>query len=268
LHLAAHFGLHRTANALISQTSDLDINLKILTRVPLHAAAARGHNAVLSVLLESDGIDGGITDENNHTALACAVKSGHEETVCILFERGAYIYETNDNSEKLLSIAVVHDRVGVIKLLIEKGADINMSSARWPRRAPLCHAIAAGAEGATRFLLERGADINQHNKSGTTVLLEAIEIAAYRSKEEFIHILLEKGADVNMQLSDGTSPLLIATQRSSEHLVRLILDKGATVDLPDSHGRIPLFYLKLSCYNLSVFWGDLKLNYRRPLILL
>lgn len=85
-----------------------------------------------------------------------------------------------------MPIVVVHERVGVIKLLIEKGTDINMSSARWSRRTPLCHAIAAGAEGAMRFLLERGADIN-------------------------------------MQLSDGTSPLSIVTQMSSEHLVRLFL---------------------------------------------
>lgn len=56
LHLAAHFGLHQTAKTLISERGNLDINSKIFGQAPLLAAATRGHETVVRLLLESDGI--------------------------------------------------------------------------------------------------------------------------------------------------------------------------------------------------------------------
>ncbi|KAK9423687.1 putative Heterokaryon incompatibility domain-containing protein [Seiridium unicorne] len=98
-----------------------------------------------------------------------------------------------------------------VRLLLEKGANIEARDIN--RKSPLCIGVALGAHAidTITLLLENGADIEARDNDGRTPLLLAI-IAHWGyaweqglSNTAVVKLLLEQGADIEVQDCDGTS---------------------------------------------------------------
>ena len=124
--------------------------------------------------------------------LSQAIAAGDEEGVKKLLSQGADVHETSGfYCTPALSLAVGWGHVGIVKLLLEKGADPNMSDS------------VLSASGGT----VAGGEC-------------AIHEAAKRGNREIIQILLDAGADPSRKTAKGQKPVGLAKDEEVKALLR------------------------------------------------
>jgi ankyrin repeat protein len=137
-----------------------------------------------------------------------------------------------------LIVAANAGHVEVVRLLLEKGADIRATDhTGW---TALVRATNSGRLGVVRLLIEKGADVNaEDGLNGNTILMHA----ASQGHLEVVKLLIEKGADVNAKpsFSNGTA-LDQAAEAGHLEVVKLLLDKGADVNAEDSDALTRALY--------------------------
>jgi ankyrin repeat protein len=120
----------------------------------------------------------------------------------------------------------------VMKLLLEKGADVGSKDTR-NGRTPLSWAAKNGHEALVKLMLERGADLeSKDTHHGRTPLSWAAE----NGHEVVVKLLLEKGADVGCKSDSGRTPLGWAAWNGHEAVMELLL-KEADLECKSINGR-------------------------------
>ena len=115
--------------------------------------------------------------------LDAAVVQGNVESVRAFLDHGA---DPNLYSAKR-GESVLHSSIAMV--LLDKGADVN-AKASDSARTPLMLAAAKGEAEMVKILLEKGADANISDTSGKT----ALELAEETGHTEIVHLLLDVGA--------------------------------------------------------------------------
>ena len=160
---------------------------------------------------------------------------GHEEVVRLLLEKDADLNSKDaEFSRTPLSWAARNGHEAVARLLLEKDADLDSKDSFG--LTPLSWATRFGHEAVARLLLEKGADLDSKDAYDQTPLSRAAE----SGHETVVRLLLEKGADLDSSDSDGRTPLSRAAESGHEAVARLLLEEGADLDSSDSDGRTPL----------------------------
>ena len=153
-------------------------------QMPLHVAAEKGRPIVTERLLKH-GADIEGKDKNNHTPLHTAVMHGRTQVAELLLKQGAKL-----DAEMLLMDSIknnITDR-DVIKMLLLKGADINLISANGI--TPLLEAINQGNRVLVKLLIANGSDVNQASSTGQTPL----QLALQNNDDSIIRLLKKNGA--------------------------------------------------------------------------
>jgi uncharacterized protein len=116
---------------------------------------------------------------------------------------------------------------------------------------PLLRAAKAGDVTVVRLLLEKGADVNVATRTGINPVMAA---AGLGSKEEdgtgrqkteadvieSIRLLVQAGADVNAADASGRTALHGAAQKGYDRVVGFLAEHGAKLDVKDRRGLTPL----------------------------
>jgi ankyrin repeat protein len=134
-----------------------------------------------------------------------------------------------------LRSAILMNDLNAVKVELEKDISI-LNSKDNKGYPPIIIAVSEGRTHIVKFLLEKGADIDMTNHNGTTALI----IASNRGYKDIVQILLEKGADINKANISGETPLYAASIKNYTQIVSILLDNGADVDKPTSEGYTPL----------------------------
>jgi ankyrin repeat protein len=124
----------------------------------------------------------------------------------------------------LLHLAAFFGHADAVRLLLERGSEVNALSINQMRNTPL-HAALAGPMGTdgVRALVEAGADVNARQHGGYVPL----HSAAQSGKMEVLDLLLERGADPAAATDDGRRPIDLARDRGHAQEVERLRAAGA-----------------------------------------
>ena len=136
-----------------------------------------------------------------------AATKGDLRAVSELLAKGAVVdLKEGKYGRTALMRAVGNNHLNIVKILIEKGADVNARD--HDGDTSLTIASSDGHVEVVKELLENGADVNARNSSGESSLWKA----CFSVNTEVAEILLEKGADANAKDSKGQSSLMLASK--------------------------------------------------------
>lgn len=181
-------------------------------------------------------------NENGQTLLIIAAQEGHTSIIKLLLEKRADVKEVGTGGSALVC-AAMKGQTKAVTLLAENGADVNeIDSAGM---TPLMWATVFTPDPSViDALIKRGAVVNAKNAEGNTALACA---ATQCNNLGVIHALVNGGADVNVKL-DSTrvaelTPLMIACSANRDAaVVGEFIKAGADVNTKSSVGMTPLMY--------------------------
>lgn len=104
------------------------------------------------------------------SVLAYALKSRVDQDMLeLLIENGADLFYTDDEGVSIFDFAITYNNMYIIKLLLEKGKDINEITRR-SGFTPLMAAVCYGRYDILKVLLDAGADVTAADSRGLTAL--------------------------------------------------------------------------------------------------
>ena len=170
------------------------------------------------------------------TALHGASRGGHVTTVRLLLDRGADIEANNSNTRTPLHLpaAAWRGHGAAVGLLPDRGAAIEAKA--FYGKTPLLAATVCGHEVTVGLLLDRGADIEANDFGGLTPL----HIATWCGHEATVGLLLDRGADIEAKDSSGRTPLHMAARCGHVSVIGLLHSRGADIEAKGSNGQTPL----------------------------
>jgi len=151
--------------------------------------------------------------------------------------------------------------LGVVKLLLQQGADVDVLNKAGRSAAEL--ASENGQAEVAKFISEYKANANTRNKIRSmtlkTVEFGAVDDSKNEAKDSLhaaveegnidaIKSLLERGMDINARNASNKTPLDRAATKGNVDVVRFLIERGAEVDSRDNWEGTPLHS---ACSSLS-----------------
>ena len=157
-----------------------------------------------------------------NTPLIKAAAYGRIRVVKLLLEKGADVNKHNEGGETPLHYAARHGHVKVMEILLDHGADPTKKGTGCG--TPMQWAGSRGQIRAIKVLMRYGVSINQPGSGDTTALHEAAE----HDHPDAVRFLLENGADVNARTESGCTPFYMASiGKGNIEIGKILLEYGA-----------------------------------------
>lgn len=239
----------------------------------LHAAILNGKGETAKYLIEK-GCSVNAMNNMNETPLHIASGLGMAETASLLIERGALLDAVDNAGYTPLTNAIQYygssvnspNKLEMVKLLIEKGADINKKG-MW-NMTPIQIAAEFTHGDIVNYLIDKGAAIPVNQgpeayqilsaacKNGFTRLFEKqlelgfelkvnqytrslLHTAADGGSDKIIEKLLSLGFTVDMGDGYGWSALHSAAEKGNLSAVKLLVEKGSDINDRNASGKTP-----------------------------
>ena len=182
------------------------------------------------------GVDVNATNKENITALMIACEEGNIDVINILLNAGADPNITNADGDTCLCYAARNDCcTEVLQAIISHGIDVNTTNKK--NVTALMIACEEGNIDVINVLLSVGADLNIGN--GYTFLHYA---AQNRYRAEVFEAMISHGVDVNATNEKNVTALMIACQNGNEDHTNVLLNAGADPGMADADGDTCLHY--------------------------
>jgi ankyrin repeat protein len=159
-----------------------------------------------------------------YTPLHYATQGGHLQIVRLLIEKGADV-NAAARGESALDIAIFRSRPDLVAVLLQSGARAGENQ--------LAAAIASAPAEIVKAIVDRGVDVNAGAFRGRALIM-----AATRGDPEIVRVLLRAGVDPNAQDPNGWTALRWAKHRSHTEAVRVLEAAGARDDWPPRCGAV------------------------------
>ncbi|EAL68440.1 ankyrin repeat-containing protein [Dictyostelium discoideum AX4] len=146
------------------QSNKMDINDQDKSGyTPLHVAASHCDDQILMLLLNYEGINVNITNEDKNSALHYFCQKFRspncQEPFSIFLKKGVNVNAQNKNGETPLHKSIFNNtvRLLMVNMLLDAGAEVNVLNSRG--ESPLHFAVRLGREDLVSVLVKAGADI-------------------------------------------------------------------------------------------------------------
>ena len=195
------------------ESGDLERVRAIVTERP-EAAGARDEQGV-SALLQAryrgrDDLVGALLAARTELDVFEASAVGDVERVRELVEADPALVDAfAPDGFTPLTLAAHFGHEDVVRLLLDRGADVALRARHEQIQVQPLHAAAAtGQTAIVRLLLDAGAPVNEVQPGGFT----ALHAAAQNGNAELARLLIERGADPEQPLDDGRTPRDLARE--------------------------------------------------------
>jgi hypothetical protein len=165
-----------------------------------------------------------------------AAGTGDEGEVARLLDEDPSLLDGREDYEPPILVAAESGHLGVVRLLVQRGANLNATEYRDITALHL--AVSQGNEEVVAFLLQQGAQANRRTMNGHTPLMWA----ARHSDSVIMEMLVKHLGGQGLDDKDGTAewtPLHNAADWGEQEAVRVLLLAGADPSIVDNEGRTP-----------------------------
>lgn len=190
-----------------------------------------------------------IPEVKEQVSVAQILRSNDKSTLSKLLEEGLDVNQRDDEGDTMLVFTLANnDDLGMAKILLDAGADVNAPSQR-DGITPLLVATTMANELQKQTIKIYGNpnSINQAKIVGDS-LIEKIQ-AQMQYAAEITKLLVEYGVDVDRETPYGTPLMNACTNEWNMEIIDILLKAGADVNKKDRNGRTALFYA--SAYNCN-----------------
>lgn len=233
LYRCAKEGRWEEIQQLLTRGHDVNQRYWKHASTALHCAAREGHiNSVRVLVVGGAEIDSKTRD--GRTPLLMAAENGHSDVCRYLIERGACIEASDADGRTVLHIACFEGLSKVVESLVEKDVDVNATTDL--QETALFLAALMDRPTICEILIRNGANIEAKSFMGLSPLHAAVANASLAAAK----VLIEHKADVNSLDEQEQTPLHWAVlSEDEEALIDLLLRNGARLDIKNVHGLTP-----------------------------
>ncbi|SDV51447.1 ankyrin repeat domain-containing protein [Chitinasiproducens palmae] len=172
------------------------------------------------------GVDPNATDPQGFPLIVLGAREKSDDAVrTLLDDKRTDVEKTDKAGENALMMAAIAGDEKLVRLLIERGAEVNKTG--W---TPLHYAASAGNDAIVATLLEASAFVDPASPNGTTPLM----MAARGGHVSTMKLLLEQGAQKNMKNQLGLTAADFAVRYNEKDAATLL---GASI--PDTPNQRP-----------------------------
>jgi ankyrin repeat protein len=190
----------------------------------LNKVIESGNGEAFSLLIENEELYKSLENED---LLKLAIKSPSEKIFSICLDRCLFLISKTNPDDKnnfltrSLFLTARFGDIQKIKLLLEKGADINATP--YDSKTILHQAAKDNDASVVEFLLDCGIAVNSKDRFNRTPLY----VAAAANEEKVVELLLKRGADVNIKtkhpFEDKDSALSNAVEAENLEVISVLL---------------------------------------------
>ena len=237
LIIAAVHGHSQIVQLLLDSGANVNAKTEEDETALIHAAE-HGHSQIVQLLLDS-GANVNAKTASGMTALTHVAKNGHSQIVQLLLDSDANVNaRTELGKTALYEAAKRDDTIDIVQTLLDNKADVNAFGTEY---RPLIAAAEHDSMAALQLLIDRGADTEVTGGTGRmSPVGTALHQAVFYGKERSVKLLIQNGAAIEARNSDDDTVLIFAASRGSMNLVKLLLEKGANIEATGELGFTPL----------------------------
>uniref|UniRef100_A0A7E4VTV5 ANK_REP_REGION domain-containing protein n=1 Tax=Panagrellus redivivus TaxID=6233 RepID=A0A7E4VTV5_PANRE len=209
-------------------TAERDAKEKRASRVDdlklaFEAAASRGCVQICEFLLDCTDA---ITDTSTAMCVACA--NGQSETVQFLLSRGATLSTTQSWQGKSAIMCSIESGSWDLCVNVLNSAQIDLNNDRTDEEGwtPLMVAARHGHVGLVDLLINRGADMNIRDNKGLTAIMHTI-ICRHASTAA---LLIDNGCDLTVKDENGNGLIHLLAQYTNKCLTDRLLESGLSLE--------------------------------------
>lgn len=137
-----------------------------------------------------------------------------------------------------LMYAALECRPEIAKLLLDRGADVNVHAAKERQTFFMDHGQTAVTIAASCFIARRRATLALERGMPSSYARTELE-----APRQIVRALIGKGANANAMDADGRTPLMMAAMHGWQGVVEELLSAKATTNVRDLEGRSVLDYV-------------------------
>ncbi|KAI1231658.1 hypothetical protein IHE44_0007736 [Lamprotornis superbus] len=168
------------------------------------------------------------------TPLHCGARSGHEQVVEMLLDRGAPILSKTKNGLSPLHMATQGDHLNCVQLLIQHNVPVDDVTNDY--LTALHVAAHCGHYKVAKVLLDKKANPNAKALNGFTPL----HIACKKNRIKVMELLLKHGASIQAVTESGLTPIHVAAFMGHVNIVSQLMHHGASPNTTNVRGETAL----------------------------
>jgi ankyrin repeat protein len=215
---------------------------------PLIMAVKRGKSDIAIQLIDI-GVDINSLDKHGRQALYYAGQNLHLKIIHKLLSRSDLQYSPSpDELHHWMHAFIRNKKNDLILLTISRFPEIQNELGFF-----LHDLIMKKQLKTAKLLIEKGADVNMVNRHGVSPLF----LTAQNDLADFAQLLIESGADVNIRNDFSITPLIEAAKNNAIQVAELLLDNGADPSVVDNDGCTALDYARLHDNEDLIFWIEM-----------